>query len=216
MMSLCRSSCSRSLFVLFWMSSVVVLVESLVLRQSSSATTVDQVGARVAYSTKLYSSNRGEEEDETFIFDRSKSPLVKGQETNPSSTSSSTKNSEANYRYIEDLTPPTVNFKRDSILFSDNPSTQRSNSGLDLWKACKKNLPAVFTGAWPWRDPNVADNDPLAGFYNLAFVRLPVILVGVVYTKNLLEGHPLVVDFGDGPFAMNPLIIYAVLALVLA
>jgi hypothetical protein len=101
-------------------------------------------------------------------------------------------------------------------LFSENPSTQRNNSALDAWNAAKSNLPAFLTGAWPWRDLSVADKDPVGALYNIAMVRLPVVLVGILYGKNLIEGHPLVMDIGDGPFVMSPLIVIAVLGIILA
>jgi hypothetical protein len=117
---------------------------------------------------------------------------------------------------LTDLTPPTVNLVRDSILFSENPSTLRNNSALDAWKAVKSNWPAVLTGAWPWKDLSVADKDPVGALYNIAMVRMPVVLVGLLYGKNLIEGHPLVMDIGDGPFVMNPLIVICVLGIILA
>ncbi|KAL3935093.1 MAG: hypothetical protein SGBAC_009318 [Bacillariaceae sp.] len=118
--------------------------------------------------------------------------------------------------YLDDLTPPPLNLKKESILFSPNPSTKLDNEVLDLWKNCKENLPAVITGAWPWRSTRVADEDPMGGLYNIAFVRLPVIGVGIGYILSLIQGHPLVMDFGQGPFEMSPLIVLSVLAFVLA
>ena len=118
--------------------------------------------------------------------------------------------------YMDDLTPPPINFKRDSILFSDNPSTQRKNEALDFWKYCKTNVPPVITGAWPWRSQEVADDNPIGALYNIAFVRLPVIGVLIVYIQNLLQGHPLVMDIGQGPTEISPLIVLSVLALILA
>jgi len=117
---------------------------------------------------------------------------------------------------LDDLTPPPINLARGSILFSENPSTKRNNAVLDLWRSCKVNLPAVITGVWPWKDPDFADENPIGGLYNIAFVRMPVIVVGFVYGKNLLEGHPLIMDIGDGPFVMSPLVVVAVLGLILA
>jgi hypothetical protein len=117
---------------------------------------------------------------------------------------------------LNDLAPPSVNFSRQSILFDDNPSTQRNNGALNLWRGAKTYLPPVFTGAWPWRDDTVADENPIAGLYNMAFVRLPVIGVGLLYGKNLVEGHPLIMDIGEGPFEMSPALVVSVLALILA
>ena len=118
--------------------------------------------------------------------------------------------------YMDDLTPPPINFARDSILFSENPTTKSNSGGLKIWQFCKQNLPPVFTGAWPWRDTQVADDNPIGGLYNMLFVRLPVIIVTAVYTKNTFESHPLVMDIGQGPVEMSPLVVYAVLALILA
>ena len=118
--------------------------------------------------------------------------------------------------YMDDLTPPPINFKRDSILFSDNPSTQRKNEALDFWKYCKTNLPPVITGSWPWRPQEVADDNPVGALYNIAFVRMPVIGVFFLYIQNLLQGHPLIMDIGKGPTEISPLIVLSVLALILA
>jgi len=117
---------------------------------------------------------------------------------------------------LDNLTPPPINLARDSILFSVNPSTKRNNGVLDLWRSCKTNLPAVITGVWPWKDSDFADDNPIGGLYNITFVRMPAIVVGFVYGINLFEGHPLIVDIGNGPFVMSPLVVLAVLALMLA
>lgn len=117
---------------------------------------------------------------------------------------------------LSDLLPPTVNFSRDSVLFSENPSTQRNNPLLTFWRRVKKIVPPVVTGAWPWRDPYLAETDPMSAFYNICFVRLPIIAMGMIYTKNLVSGQPLIMDVGDGPFEMSPVFVYLVLAIVLA
>jgi hypothetical protein len=53
----------------------------------------------------------------------------------------------------------------------------------------------------------------------MAFVRLPILSVGVVYWKNLLlDGHDLVMDFGligNGPQVMNPVLVTTVLCIIL-
>jgi hypothetical protein len=187
-----RLSCCLLICTLFW-STVVVVVDSLALHPPSTSTRKSRIGGRIHYSSKLH-SNRNDNDDD----------------------SEAAAAAAANYDYIDDLTPPSINLKRDSILFSENPSTQRNNSGLDLWRASKTNLPAVLTGAWPWRDLTLADHNPAGALYNIAFVRLPIILVGLVYAKNLSQGHPLIMDVGDGPFEMSPLIVIAVLAFILA
>jgi hypothetical protein len=56
---------------------------------------------------------------------------------------------------------------------------------------------------------------PIAGFYNMIFVRLPTIVTGVLYSKNALSGHPLVIDVGGGPTEVSPLIVAVVLFVIL-
>lgn len=122
--------------------------------------------------------------------------------------------SEANY--MDDLKPPAINIKRDSILFSENPATKRNDAAIGIWKASKEKLPPVFTGAWPWRPTQLADENPIGALYNIAFVRLPVIGVAVVYIQNVFQGHPLVMDMGRGAFEVSPFVVLSVLALILA
>jgi hypothetical protein len=129
---------------------------------------------------------------------------------------SSSEESASEANYMDDLTPPTINLKRDSILFSENPSTKRNDAALDIWILFKDKLPAVFTGAWPWRSTQVADGNPIGALYNIAFVRLPVIGVAAVYIQNLLQAHPLVMDIGQGAFEVSPFVVLSVLALILA
>jgi hypothetical protein len=77
-------------------------------------------------------------------------------------------------------------------------------------------VPPIFTGAWPWRDPFLADENPVGALYNILFVRLPVIGMGLVYSKNLNDGHPFIIDYGDGPVEFPPLAVLLVLAIILA
>ena len=123
--------------------------------------------------------------------------------------------SEADAR-LSDILPPAVSVSRNSVLFSEKPVTQRNNDVLDFWRGVKSTVPPVITGAWPWRDPYLADEHPMGAIYNIIFVRMPVIITGFIYAKNLHEGHPLIMDYGDGPFVVSPLIVFGVLALVLA
>jgi hypothetical protein len=111
-----------------------------------------------------------------------------------------------------DLTYPPINIRKESILFGDNPTTTKNNNALRLWKTLKDKLPFVVTGA---RTPTTADDNPIGALYNIVFVRLPVIVAGLVYGKNLVEGHPLIVDVGDGPFTVNTLIVLAVFFVIL-
>lgn len=114
----------------------------------------------------------------------------------------------------KDLLRPQVNIRKESILFSDNPATVENNNSLRVWKLCKKYLPFIFTGA---REIDTADDNPIGGIYNMIFVRCPTILAGCFYIKNNIDGHPLIVDlgFGNGPFIVNPLVVFAVLFAIL-
>jgi len=119
-------------------------------------------------------------------------------------------------RRLSDILPPAVSFSRNSVLFSEQPVTQRNNDVLKAWRVIKSKVPPLITGAWPWRDPYLGDENPMGAVYNIFFVRLPVIAAGMIYVKNLVEGHPLIIDYGDGPFVVNPLVVFLVLALILA
>lgn len=136
------------------------------------------------------------------------------------STSPQTKSEEQSIteNYLDDLTPPPINFKRDSILFSENPSTMaRNNAAKEFWELCRDQLPPVFTGVWPWRDSTIADKQPVSALYNMAFVRIPVIVLALAYTQHhVLEGNPLIMDMGEGPWKVPPYVVYAVICLVLA
>jgi hypothetical protein len=110
------------------------------------------------------------------------------------------------------LLPPPINLSRGSILFGENPETKQNNASLNAWRAAKAYLPFVLTGA---RTPTTADDMPIAGFYNMIFVRLPTIVTGVLYSKNALSGHPLVIDVGGGPTEVSPLIVAVVLFVIL-
>ena len=112
---------------------------------------------------------------------------------------------------MDDLTPPPINFARDSLLFSENPATKRNNAAVHAWKACNQYLPPVFTGNWPWRNQQSMEQNPLEKLYNMVIVRIPTMGIGVVYIKNLLESHPLIMDFGQGPMEMSPIVVFSVL-----
>jgi hypothetical protein len=179
-----------------------------------------QQSSRSSPGGTIFSKHQDDQDEETYTVDRS-SQLLEDASSSSSTTStngtisSSSSSTEANY--IDDLTPPPINFARNSILFDENPSTKRNNNAaLDAWVACQTNLPAVVTGVWPWRDASITRNNPVGAFYNMAFVRIPVIVVGILYVKNLYQGHPLIMDIGDGPFEMSPLVVVAVLAFILA
>ena len=113
---------------------------------------------------------------------------------------------------LDDLTPPSVSFTRNSVLFGENPPTQRSNGPLWLWQGAKKVLPPFVTGAW---EESKGDKIPVEHLYNLLFVRMPVVLVGILYVRNLILGHPLVMNYGDGFFEVPPLVVLGVFLLIL-
>jgi len=122
--------------------------------------------------------------------------------------------------YMDDLTPPPVNFARNSILFSDNPATKKNNSALSVWLFTRTYLPAVVSGAWPWKDLPRLDDRPIESLYNTVFVRLPLCAVAGTYVYHkLVDQQDLVMDFGFDPFAgpqpINPIIVVGVLFLIL-
>ena len=177
---------------------VVVVVEALSSRQLPSRTFRYRTARRhLAFDP----SHRDEEE--VFTYNVKSRFLI-----------TSSNNTSANY--LDDLTPPPINWARDSILFSENPATKRNNAAVQGWKLCRQYLPPVFTGTWPWRETNITERNPLGALYNMIVVRIPTIGIGIVYIKNLVEGHPLIMDFGQGAFEMSPIAVFAVLALILA
>lgn len=110
------------------------------------------------------------------------------------------------------LTRPLINVRKESLLFGQNISTLQDNYALELWRDCKKSLPTVVTGA---RTPTTADDNPWGAFYNMLLVRVPTIAMCFVYSKNLAEGNPFVVDFGGGPCEMSPLLVFGTFYLIL-
>ena len=135
-------------------------------------------------------------------------------------TTSNADETNASNNYLDDLTPPPVNFARNSILFSEQPSTKlRNNPALTTWRGARTYLPAVLTGAWPWRDLDMLDERPLAALYNALFVRLPVCAVAASYLyQKIALSHDLVIDLGfdaSGPQAVPPLLVIGVLVLIL-
>jgi len=119
----------------------------------------------------------------------------------------------ANYDIDGNLLPPQVNLRKESLLFGENSATHRRNNARRAWDFSKRRLPFLLTGA---RSPTTADDDPMAGLHNMAFVRLPTVLAGFLYCKSyLLEGRPFVVDAGDGPFEVNPIAVLTILYFVL-
>jgi hypothetical protein len=112
----------------------------------------------------------------------------------------------------QELQAAPINVRKQSLLFGERPSTVADNEILHLWRAAKARLPVILTGA---RRVDTADENPIGGLYNMMFVRLPTLLAGLVYDKNVLQGHPLVVDIGDGPFIVHPLVFGGILYAIL-
>mmetsp|Transcript_15990 Transcript_15990/g.34541 ORF Transcript_15990/g.34541 Transcript_15990/m.34541 type:complete len:221 (+) Transcript_15990:139-801(+) len=129
---------------------------------------------------------------------------------------------------LDELTPPSVSFSRNSILFGDNPPTQRNNAPLRLWQGTKSLLPPIITGAWEDGDGGTdddgngkgrrigkGDTKPVEHLYNLLFVRFPTVCCMVVYVRNILNGQPLVMDLGEGMFEVPPVIVFGVFLAIL-
>lgn len=114
---------------------------------------------------------------------------------------------------LDDLTPPSISFTRNSLLFGDTPPTQRNNGPLRLWQGTKSVLPPVVTGAWG--DEGQGDTKPVEHLYNLMFVRAPTVLMGGVYIRNLLLGHGLIMNVGEGLFEVPPVIVFGIIAIIL-
>ena len=81
-----------------------------------------------------------------------------------------------------------------------------------LWRGAKSILPSFATGAW---DEGKGDATPVEHLYNLLFVRMPTVLMGILYMRNLSMGHPLVMNYGDGFFEVPPLVVLCVFLVIL-
>ena len=107
---------------------------------------------------------------------------------------------------LDDLKPPSVSFTRNSVLFGENPPTQRNNGPLWLWRGAKSILPPFVTGAW---DEGKGDDKPAEHIYNLLFVRMPTVLMGIMYM------HYLVMNYDDGFVEVPPLVVFCVFLVIL-
>jgi len=114
---------------------------------------------------------------------------------------------------------PAVIFGRPSRRFEEvsdgHPSpVQPPPSGSGMWKVIKRNAPALVTGAWEATD---GDKNPAGAVYNMVFIRIPVIFAGGWYTSFVLQGQPLLLDFGfgSGPTEIFPIIPYFIFGLML-
>ena len=114
----------------------------------------------------------------------------------------------------KNLVRPPINIRKESILFGNDPATAENNNISRLWQTLKQNLPYVFTGV-PKNEVSAVDDNPIAAIYNMVFVRFPSVLAAIVYSKNLITGHPLYCDVGAGPFEIPPLFVYGVLLVIL-
>ncbi len=110
---------------------------------------------------------------------------------------------------LDELSRPSISFTRNSILFDEDAPTQRDNGPLRVWKSTKSVLPAVVTGAWD--DEKKGDRKPVEHLYNMVFIRIPTVLMALVYSKNLIDGHGLILSFGEVP----PIVVFAVFAIIL-
>lgn len=115
---------------------------------------------------------------------------------------------------LDELSPPSISFSKRSILFDENAPTEKNNLPLLLWQETKAILPNFVTGAYGESD---GDRDPVEYLYNLLFVRIPVVLMGIVYVNNLLHGHGLYMNFGHGttPFEVPFIIVFGVIYVIL-
>ena len=110
---------------------------------------------------------------------------------------------------LDELSRPSVSFTRNSILFDEDAPTQRDNGPLRVWRSTKSLLPALVTGAWD--DESKGDRKPVEHLYNMIFIRIPTVLMALVYSKNLIDGHGLILSFGEVP----PIVVFAVFAIIL-
>lgn len=206
----------------FFLASLLLIIASSYSTHALSVRPSTQTSQRPSVNTFAQKEKKGNsldsDEDEVYFIEgkerKGRFAIIGTTSTDNKESSTASAASEANY--MDDLTPPPINIKRDSILFSENPSTKRNDEVAHVWKSCRINLPAILTGAWPWRPPQMADENPIGGLYNMIFVRIPVIGVAVVYIQNIIQHHPLVLDIGRGQFEVSPVIVLSVLALILA
>jgi hypothetical protein len=114
---------------------------------------------------------------------------------------------------LDELSPPSISFTRNSILFGKDPPTQKNNMPLMLWQETKSVLPKFVTGAW---EEGKGDREPLEHLYNLIFVRIPVVLMGMLYVNNLVHGHPLYMNFGGGnTFEVPSVVVFGIIYVIL-
>ncbi|KAL7471944.1 hypothetical protein ACHAXS_012251 [Conticribra weissflogii] len=114
---------------------------------------------------------------------------------------------------LDDLSPPSISFTKNSILFDPDAPTQKNNAPLQIWCAAKSVFPTFVTGAW---EEGKGDRTPMEHLYNMIFVRLPVVGMGIVYVWNLFRGHGLYMNLGDGTvFEVPSLIVLGAIYIIL-
>lgn len=114
---------------------------------------------------------------------------------------------------LDELSPPSISLTKNSILFDPDAPTQKNNIPLEIWCVAKSIFPSFVTGAW---EEGKGDRTPVEHLYNMIFVRLPVVGMGMVYIWNLLRGHGLYMNFGDGTiFEVPSLIVLGAIYVIL-
>jgi hypothetical protein len=222
-----RIQCLVVLIVLAAVEALISVQNQPLLRQLSQCHSIE--GRRAYCASFPTSGSRSitqlwlstDEEEIFFRYDLQQrhylsNDSVRNNKRNTNATTASQSSSSSSSSFLDDLTPPPFNFARDSILFSENPATRRNNAMTQLWGVCQTYLPPVMTGIWPWKDPSVMERNPFGALYNMVLVRIPTIGIGLVYIHNLWDGHGWIVDFGRGAFEMSPIVVFSVLAFILA
>ena len=87
------------------------------------------------------------------------------------------------------------------------------SSMLTTWRAIKTVAPPVVTGAY---DSDTGDGNPFEAMYNLVFVRMPTLVVGLMYYLRLSRGEPeVIMDLGMGQFALSPVVVITAMFFIL-
>ena len=76
----------------------------------------------------------------------------------------------------------------------------------------KTILPNFITGAWKNR---AGDKKPLENVYNTFFVRIPTVMMAIVYATHLAKGHGLIMNVGYNDFEVPPLIVLSIIIPIL-
>lgn len=76
----------------------------------------------------------------------------------------------------------------------------------------KTILPNFITGSWK---NGAGDKKPLENVYNTFFVRIPTVMMAIVYATNLVKGHGLIMNVGYSDFEVPPLIVLSIIIAIL-